>query len=243
MSLRRQIAGTEQDGVEHRASETAGVRVLPARVVAPQERRRARDRIAAGGSLPRHDRTSDVAWECPDARRSIVFHAICPKATTTRTRSRSSISRARYGAQAASSSGVGLLSGGAQRAEAVMNASEQREAVAQPDRRRLVREPRPVKGGIEPVTGIVAGEHPSGAIRSVRRRRQSAEQYARVPIAEPGDRSSPVGFVAERSPLDARDLLAVCAQTGTARAGDDLRVQPLPGNRRGLSAPRLRAPR
>ena len=76
------------------------------------------------------------------------------------------------------------------------------------DRGRLVRQAGPVQRRIEPVAAAVAGEHPAGAVRAVRRGRQTDDQDLRRRIAEARHRSSPIGLVGEGAAPLQRDLLA-----------------------------------
>ena len=72
-------------------------------------------------------------------------------------------------------------------------------------RRRLVGQTRPVQGGVEPVAAAVTGEHPAGAVGTVRRRRQPDDEdrgqsgrRTRAP-ADPSSRR-PRTSVASRGP-------------------------------------------
>jgi hypothetical protein len=68
----------------------------------------------------------------------------------------------------------------------------------------------------------VAGEDSPGPIPTVRRRGEANEQDARLRIAEPGERPTPVGLVTETGDLLAGDPLAPLDEARTAPAGDDL---------------------
>jgi hypothetical protein len=49
-----------------------------------------------------------------------------------------------------------------------------------------------MEGGVEPIAGAVAGEHPSGSVGAVRCGREADDREGCGRVAEAGDRSSPV---------------------------------------------------
>src|SRR6185503_920624 len=73
--------------------------------------------------------------------------------------------------------------------------------------------------------GPVAGEHPPGPVRAVRRRREPEQYHARGRVAEPGDRAAPVVPVAERRALLPCHLLAPRDEPRAAAALDDLALE------------------
>ena len=179
-----------------------------------RDRRRARTAGAAAATTPR------VFSSCRYAS-----NAILPSATTTRTRGSAAISASRCGRQRAISSGVGLLSGGAQRTAAAMNASVSVSPSSGSLRRRDVGEAGAVQRGHQEVAraaDAVAGEDAAGAVGAVRGRRQADDQQPRARIAEARHRPRPVDVVAKRATLFATDPLAVLTQPRAAFAGDDL---------------------
>ena len=54
--------------------------------------------------------------------------------------------------------------------------------------------------GIQEVAGVVPGEHPAGAVGSVRRGRQPDDEHVCVRVAERGTGPPPVGLIGERGP-------------------------------------------
>ena len=99
----------------------------------------------------------------------------------------------------------------------------QLEAVVGGHRRGLVGESRAEHGREQPVARAIAGEHPTGAVGAVSRRRQPDDQDAGLRIAEAGHREAPVVLRAERSPLVPGDLLAPVDQAAGTPTVDDLR--------------------
>ena len=84
----------------------------------------------------------------------------------------------------------------------------QHQPVVDADRRRLVREAAPEHRREQEVARTVAREHAPGAIAAVRRGREADDQHAGARIAETRHRPGPVGLVAKRRPLLARDRFA-----------------------------------
>ena len=84
----------------------------------------------------------------------------------------------------------------------------EREAVVDRHRCRLVRQPRPVHRPEEPVARTVPREHPAGAVRPVRGRRQPEHKDPRRRIPEPGDAAPPVLTAAVGRSLVPGDRLA-----------------------------------
>ena len=123
------------DRVEHRRRQSAGERVLLARVV--------RCRAARTARRPPPPRARTAASAAPRdpvvaSARSPASQPNAPSATMTRTSVSSASSRARNGAHVSRSSIVGLLAGGAQRTAAAMyvsvSVSRRRRAATRPDR-------------------------------------------------------------------------------------------------------------
>jgi hypothetical protein len=100
----------------------------------------------------------------------------------------------------------------------------QLQAVVDSTREGLVRESVRVERGHEKVARsarAVAGEDSSGSVAAMRGGRQAQQQDARVRVAEPGHRSSPIRLVPEGGAPFPRDFLAVTPQTRTTIAADD----------------------
>src|ERR687895_409834 len=74
----------------------------------------------------------------------------------------------------------------------------------------------------QPVARTVAGEDATGAVASVSRRREADDEHARLGIAVPGDRTSPVLVVAVGSPLRPGDGLAPVDEARASAALADL---------------------
>ena len=85
--------------------------------------------------------------------------------------------------------------------------------------------PGPPQRGEDPVAAAVAGEHPAGPVAAVRGRRQPDDGDPGVGRAEAGHRAPPVVLVAERGPLDPRDLLPPRHQPRAGAAAGDPGVQ------------------
>ncbi len=85
----------------------------------------------------------------------------------------------------------------------------QLEPIVPVDRDRLIRKTESVQGLIEPVAASIAGEHPSGSIRSVCRRSQSDYEKPGSRISEAWHRFAPILLGGETARLDPRDVLPV----------------------------------
>src|SRR5882672_1697285 len=101
----------------------------------------------------------------------------------------------------------------------------QAEPVALPDARRLVRESGAVQGGVEEVAAPVAGEHAPGPVSPVRRRRKAHDEERRARVAEPRQRTGPIGPLAEALDLRPGHFLAPRHQPRAGPALDDLAMQ------------------
>ena len=192
---RREFDGAGEDRVEHRLGQASGERVLLARV----ERTQQRDRTEmSAGSVPATCSRTSTPWpnfgrgRTPKCRaRRLVAER--PEAHDRPGRSAAPRTHAPGTARTVSrSDGSGLLSGGAHFTAAVTHASVSCEPVVERRRRRLVREAGPVHRPEQPVAAAVAGEHPAGAVRAVRGRRQTEHHDPCVRVAEAGDRPTPV---------------------------------------------------
>ncbi len=181
----------------------------------------------SAGCRSSHARTAAAA-----ARRCLAASA---SAGTRRTRScrarrrrarggSAATSASRCGRQLAISSGVGLLSGGAQRTAAAMNASRSVEAVVGSRDVGMFAKPVTMERRHQEIAraaDAVAGEDPAGAVRAVRGRRQPDDEQPRAGSPNPGTgRAQYVSCAEGASFLDA-DPLAVLAQTRAALAGDN----------------------
>lgn len=83
---------------------------------------------------------------------------------------------------------------------------------------RLVGEPRLVHRAVEPVPAAVSGEHPTRAIRAVRRRGEAENQETRRRVAETRHAATPIVVVPESGALFEGDTLAPLDETRTCRA-------------------------
>ncbi len=73
----------------------------------------------------------------------------------------------------------------------------------------LTREPEAMERFVQPGAARVAGEHPTGAIRTVRGRRQAHDQESASRVAEARNGFAPVVQVAKCPLLDVRDVFPV----------------------------------
>src|SRR5439155_217843 len=105
------------------------------------------------------------------------------------------------------------------------------QAVIPAHRRGLVRQPAPVKGREQEVTGPVAGEDAPRAVPAMRGRRQAQEQDPCRRIGERRHGPPPVRLAGEGGPLLPSHLLPPCHQSGAFSAGHDLVRQGLEPNR------------
>ena len=148
-----------------------------------------------------------------------------PSATTTRMRGSASISASRCGRQLAISSGVGLLSGGAHRTAAAMNASLKRQAVVRMLRGRDVGEAGAMERGHQEVAraaDAVAGEHAAGPVGAVGGRRQADDQQPRAADRRSRAPAAPSRSSSRKARRFSRPTaLAVLAQARAALARDD----------------------
>jgi hypothetical protein len=78
-----------------------------------------------------------------------------------------------------------------------------------------------MKCTIQPVAAVVAGEHPSCPIASMRRRRQADQEQPRIRIAKTRDRLSPVVLVGISPHFFARNLLLPAYQPRALVTRDD----------------------
>ena len=184
-----------KDVVHHARRQLAGVGVLPAGVVAADERlavgQRVRDGVAEGRPRPQRDAASLQQLQ-------VGVEADLARARRRRARAAARRSRRRDAAgSCAISSGVGLLSGGAQRTAAAMKTSRSCDPSSTRWRGRDIGEAGAVQRRHQKVAGAadaVAGEDPAGAVGAVRRRRETDEQQARAAdrrIQEPACPSRP----------------------------------------------------
>ena len=148
-----------------------------------------------------------------------------PKQTTTRKFVSSLISWSSHGAQLRSSSGVGLLPGGAQRATARNPQPAQLHPVVARNRRGLRRKSSRVQHRIQKIARSVAREQPPCAIRAVRSRRQSQRHHARLRVAERRHGTAPVLPIGIGPPPHPRHLRAMRAQARAKLARNDARIQ------------------
>ena len=95
------------------------------------------------------------------------------------------------------------------------------EPVVARDGVRLAREAVAVQRRVQPGAARVAGEHPAGAVRAMRRRREADDEQPRPRVPEPGYGLPPVGPVLELALFVSRHPAAVSAQPRAARARDD----------------------
>ena len=86
---------------------------------------------------------------------------------------------------------------------------------------RLIREAGAMKLRVQEISGAVPGEHPPGAVGAMRGGRESDDDEAGFRIAKGRHGASPVGPIAIRAALDARDFLAVTHQARTLAAFRD----------------------
>jgi hypothetical protein len=82
-----------------------------------------------------------------------------------------------------------------------------------------------VERRVEPVARAVAGEHPAGPVRTVRRRSEPDDDDPRARVAEARDRSAPVALAAIAARWIGRDALAPLDEPRAAAAIDDLRLE------------------
>src|ERR1700733_10278430 len=101
-------------------------------------------------------------------------------------------------------------------------AAGQPQPVVERDRLGLIGIAGPPQRREQPVARAVPGEHASGPVAAVGRRRQTEHHDRGDGIAKAGQRLAPVLLVGERRTLDARDLLAPGDQPRAAPARDDL---------------------
>ena len=99
------------------------------------------------------------------------------------------------------------------------------QAVAGSHRRGLVCEAAAMQGRVQEIARAVAGEHPSGAVRSMSSGCQPNQHHPRCRIAEAGHTAAPVVLVGESGSLVGGGLLAPCHQPVAAPARRDLVVQ------------------
>ena len=127
--------------------------------------------------------------------------------------------------QVSRSSGVGLLSGGAQCTGAVMRVPNSSSPSPICVARRLAGESHGVQCCVENVAAAVTGEHPSRAISAVCGRSESHDQQLRISRTESGNWAAPVGFVSKCRALLARDKFAPGDQTRAQSAVRDRGVE------------------
>src|SRR6185437_3667321 len=83
----------------------------------------------------------------------------------------------------------------------------------------------PPQGGVEPVPGAVAGEHPTGAVGAVGGGGQPDDDQSGGGVAEPGYRSAPVGLPGKGRPGVGGNVLSPGDQPGAGPASGDLVLQ------------------
>ena len=93
----------------------------------------------------------------------------------------------------------------------------------------LVGEAGLVKGAVEPLAAAIAGEHPAGAVGSVRRRRQADDQEPCPRVAKVRHRPAPVVASEESLAFFTGDVAAILAQPRARLASDDATVELVPG--------------
>ena len=103
----------------------------------------------------------------------------------------------------------------------------QREPVVTSHGCRLVREAAPMHRREQEVAAAIAGEDPSGAVTTVRRRSETDDRDGCSGIPETRDRSAPVRLVGEPRDLVTRDLLPPRDQPWARPAYDDLVGDPI----------------
>lgn len=96
------------------------------------------------------------------------------------------------------------------------------KAVISRGRFRLARQPGTIQSSVEPITTAIAGEHPTGSVGAMCRRRQADENDPGVWIAEAGDRPSPIILVRKGRPLLGGDPLPPLDEARTAPAVDKI---------------------
>ena len=190
-------AGVVEDARQHLRREPAREGVLLAGMEGAEDQRAALRRLDAA-PWPNAGRGRSP-WPRPARTRQVESQASLPSVTTTRTRGSAAHSASRNGRQASNSCGVGLLSGGAQRTAAVIQASRR----VRPSRRdseigRLAK-PAACIAVIRKQAGSIAGEHPAGAVGAVRAGRQADDQQR-----APRDRRSRAAGGPSRSRRDTR---------------------------------------
>ena len=216
--------GPVEHRLEHRRGESAGERVLLARVEASRGRRTARRGLGAVAE-PRPGPRDRRGQGAASARRT-PSQANAPSARMTRTSGRSASSRPRYGRQVSRSSGVGALAGGAQRTAALIRTPVRRGRRRAGARSAELASPAAIQRGEEEVARPVAGEDPPGPVAAVGGRREPDDQDPRRGIAEARDRVDPsTSRRAKRATSRAADPLAPGDEPRTAPAGGDLRVE------------------
>src|SRR5262245_3977905 len=82
-----------------------------------------------------------------------------------------------------------------------------------------------MQGTIEPVAAAVAGEHATGAVATVRRRRETDDEKARLGIAKTRQRFAPVFLHDEAFDFLPSDLFAPGDQPRAETAADDFALQ------------------
>jgi hypothetical protein len=91
---------------------------------------------------------------------------------------------------------------------------------------RLIRQAGLVHRPEEEVPGLIPGEHPSGPVAAVGRRRQPDDQDPRLRVPERRDRPPPVALAAKSARRIRRRELPPCNQTRTPPARDHLALDP-----------------
>ena len=118
------------------------------------------------------------------------------------------------------SSGVGLLSGGAQRTAAAMNVGDFKPSL---DGDVVMFENRAMQRGHQKIARATVPSPVNSTGRFARvRLRKANQQHARVRIAKPRNRLRPIRLIAKRATFFASDPFTVLTQPRTFFAGDDL---------------------
>ena len=90
---------------------------------------------------------------------------------------------------------------------------------------RLGGDARTVERGEKKIPAPVAGEHPSRAVRAVRRRRETEDETVGLRITEVRHGAAPVRLFPERRPLFPRDPFSPFDETGATAAIDEFVVE------------------
>jgi hypothetical protein len=101
----------------------------------------------------------------------------------------------------------------------------QRQTISAIRRSRLIGKSRAIERLVKEIAGPIASEHPSRAIRAMRRGRKSQYQKLRARIAEPWNRLAPIIPSEERASLVPRHLFAIPYQSRARATVNDFLIQ------------------